>query len=128
MIENKLRKIFEETIENNKRKYEGSLKHLPCSDLILSSISTKKNYRYETNNLCMLNYKYHGEDSVLMIFAIPIKSSEDSRPYNERVFDVLRDVEEAFITLDYRQLKEFEEDKYMYFICIKVIEEEDDYI
>jgi len=128
MIENKLRKIFKETIEGD-RKYEGSLKHLPCSDLIMSALGTQKNYRYETNNLCMLKCRFCNRDSILMIFAIPIKSREDNRNVNERFFEVLGDVEHAFTTLDYRQVKEFEEDKYMYFICIKVIEsEEDDYI
>jgi len=125
MIENKLRKIFKETVDDG-NEYKGSLKHLPCSDLIISAINTRKNYRYETNNLCMLKYRFCNHNAILMIFAIPIKSSEDERNVNERFFDVLRDVEQAFVTLDYRQLKDFEEDKYMYFICIKVIENEED--
>jgi len=128
MIKNKLRKIFEETIEND-RTYKGSLKHIPCYDLIVSSISTKKNYKYKINNLSMMNYTFCNRDAVIMIFAIPIKSEEDERNVNERFFELLCDVEQTFVTLDYRQLKEFEEDKYIYFVCIKVIEnEEDDYI
>lgn len=127
MIENKLKKVFNETIEGD-REHKGNLKHLPCSDLIESSISTQKNYRYKTNNLCMLKYKFCNRDAVLMVFAIPIKSREDNRNVNERFFEVLGDVEQAFVTLDYRRLKEFEEDKYMYFICVKVIENEEDNI
>jgi hypothetical protein len=69
---------------------------------------------------------YYNRDSILIIFAIPIQSNEDKRNINERFFDILADVEKAFVTLNYRQLKELKEDKYMYFICVKIIENEED--
>jgi hypothetical protein len=124
MIE-KLRKIYSDTIKDG-QKYEGSLKNLPFCDLIIKATSEQKNFGYGINNLCMFKYMYYNRDSILIIFAIPIQSNEDKRNINERFFDILADVEKAFVTLNYRQLKELKEDKYMYFICVKIIENEED--
>lgn len=124
MIE-KLRKIFKDTIEDN-YEYKGNLDYILCSDIITKATDTKKNFRYETTNLCMMKYRFCNRDAILMIFAMPIKTDEDERKINERFFEILGIVEKSFITLDYRQLKEFEEDNYMYFICVKIIENEED--
>lgn len=125
MKENKLKKIFNETLEDGEL-YEGKLKNVQCSDLMISSANNNKNYRYGINNFCMFKYNYHGEDSVMMIFAIPIKSKEDERNFNIRFFELLIDIEKSFVTLDYRQLLEFKEDEYMYFVCVRTIEDEEE--
>jgi len=128
IIINILTEIFNDTIKNGS-VYVGNLKNIPCSELMEIATDNKKNYRYGINNLCMFKYDYHGENSVIMIFAIPMESVDNNRPINERFFDILENVEETFVTLNYRQLKEFIEEKYMYFICIKsIMEMEEDNI
>lgn len=125
MNENKLKKIFNKTLINGEL-HEGKLRDLQCSDLMIDSANRNKNYRYGVNNLCMFKYKYHDIDSILMIFAIPIKSKEDDRRFNIRFFELLIDIEKSFVALDYRQLLEFKEDEYMYFVCVKMIDEEEE--
>ena len=63
--------------------------------------------------------------SVMMIFAIPINTEEESggKYVAERVMEIVKKAEDCFITLDYVDSKEIKEDKFVYVTMLKKIEE-----
>lgn len=114
----KLKDIFEATIENG-LNYEGELSKIDFS--IFSKAATKdKLYRISGNNVCSLNGKLDGEDVVVIIFSIPINSTETgSKTIAERVMDIVEVLENAFIKLDYLKSNEVPEDKVIYVVAAK---------
>lgn len=123
----KLRNVFEETI-NDGPDYNGPLKNMNCFRMqLLQRKGTI--YEYNNVNISMYRFKYLNYDSILMLFAIPLLAdmenpTSDKRHLNDRVMSIMRDCENTFITLDYRHLSRVSEDKMMYLVCIKIIEED----
>jgi hypothetical protein len=68
----------------------------------------------------MLNCEYENEDSIMMLFSIPINSEDSgSKTVAERVMEIVREIEECFTTLDYLKSIEVREDKVVYVTAIK---------
>jgi len=119
-IEEKLKEIFESTIESG-IKCEGSLESLDYYELFCKAAAQDQLFKLMGNNVCMFNYKKDNKDSVMMIFSIPINSPEESASKNvaDRVMEIVRETEKCFITLDEIQSKEVKEDKFIYITAIK---------
>jgi hypothetical protein len=119
-IEEKLKEIFESTIESG-IKYEGSLESLDYYELFCKAAAKDQLFKLMGNNVCMFNHKKDNQDAVMMIFSIPINSPEESGSKNvaDRVMEVVRETEKCFITLDDIQSKEVKEDKFVYITAIK---------
>lgn len=119
-IEEKLKEIFESTIESG-IKYEGTLESLDYYELFCKAAAQDQLFKLMGNNVCMFNYKKENQDAVMMIFSIPINSPEESGSKNvaDRVMEVVRETEKCFITLDEIQSKEVKEDKFVYITAIK---------
>jgi len=119
-IEDKLKEIFESTIEIG-IKYEGSLESLDYYELFCKAAAKDQLFKLMGNNVCMFNYKKENQDAVMMIFSIPINNPEESGSKNvaDRVMEVVRETEKCFITLDEIQSKEVKEDKFIYITAIK---------
>lgn len=73
----------------------------------------------------LFRYIYQGEESVMMLFAIPFQSNQeyndddDKRHNSVKVLDIIKLVEDCFITVDYMHMKDVKEDKYSYLVIIK---------
>lgn len=119
-IEEKLKEIFESTIESG-IKYEGTLESLDYYELFCKAAAQDQLFKLMGNNVCMFNYKKDNKDAIMMIFSIPINSPEESGSKNvaDRVMEVVRETEKCFITLDDIQSKEVKEDKFVYITAIK---------
>lgn len=124
-IISKLKKIFNETIKDGP-DYKGTLKNIK---FFAMQFLHKKGtiYDYNNFNISMYRYKYLNHDAILMLFSIPLKpdienKNVDRRHLNDRIMDVMRYCENTFITLEYRHLEKVEEEKMMYFTCIKIID------
>jgi hypothetical protein len=73
----------------------------------------------------MFNYQYNNKDSVLMIFSIPLLNNENKH-ISEKIMDVLKLIEDCFITIDHMDLKNSKEDKFYYLTVVKNLKDEDE--
>lgn len=120
-VKEKLKEVFENTIDTG-IKYEGSIENPEYYTLFCKAASKDQLYKLMGNNLCMFNCSYDNNDSVMIIFSIPI-NSQDSGAKNvaERVMEVIGGVENCFVTLDHVKSEEIKEDKFVYVTAIKKI-------
>jgi len=119
-VQERLREVFENTIESG-IKYDGSTDSPEYYNLFCKAAANDQLYNLMGNNLCMFNCDHKGNESVMMMFSIPINSSEESGAKNvaERVMEIVEEVEECFITLDDLRSEEVKEDKFVYVTAIK---------
>ena len=126
----RLRQIFENTIDSG-IPYSGKIDEIDFYSLLCKATSNNQLYRLLGCNLSMFNYKYENDESILMIFSIPSSVSLDKVPnqenkhISEKIMDILQLVEECFITLDFMDLKNIKEDKFVYMTVIKKIKEDE---
>jgi len=120
-VRERLKEVFENTIDTG-IKYNGSVENPEYYTLFCKAASKDQLYKLMGNNLCMFNCSYNNEDSIMMIFSIPI-NSQDSGAKNvaERVMEVIGGVESCFVTLDHVKSEEIKEDKFVYVTAIKKI-------
>lgn len=116
----KLKEVFETTVESG-IKYEGSLDTPDYYGLFCKAAAQDQLYKLMGNNLCMFNCVLEKEDSIMMLFSIPINTSEESGAKNvaERVMEVVQNIEVCFVTLDELKSEQVQEDKFVYVTAIK---------
>jgi len=124
-ISDKLKKAFGQTVEDG-IKYDGSLSEIDYYSLFCKAAANDQLHRILGNNFCMFYCGYEDSPTVMMIFAIPINTEEESggKYVAERVMEVVKKVEDCFITLDYVDSREVKEDKFVYVTVLKKIEKE----
>lgn len=126
----RLTQIFESTIDSG-TVYNGNIDEIDFYAVLCKSTSNNQLYKILSCNLSMFNYKFENEDAVLIIFSIPSSLNTDKLPnqenkhISERIMDIIRLVEESFITVDYMNLKTIKEDKFVYMTIVKKIKEEE---
>jgi len=117
----RLREIFENTIESG-LKYDGKLENIEYYNLFCRAASNEKLYKIAGNNLCMFNYSHQEADSILMLFFIPINTTDSGvKNVAERVMEIIEITENCFTTLDYLNSEEVKEDKFIYITIVKKI-------
>lgn len=120
-VKGRLIEIFESTIESG-QIYDGPYDSPEYYNLFCKAAGKDQLFKLMNNNLCMFNCKYKDEDSVMMIFSIPINSGDTgAKNIAERVMRVITEIEECFITLDFVKSEEVKEDKFIYVIAIKKV-------
>lgn len=134
--EERLKQIYENTIESG-LKYTGNIEDIDFYSLFCKSTANNQLYKIFSCNLSMFNYEFESSDSILIIFSIPITLNLDSKMENgnqpenkhisERIMDILRIIEETFVTVDYMDLKNVKEDKFMYMIIVKKIKVDEEW-
>ena len=132
--EERLKQIFESTIESG-LKYDGNIEEIDFYSLFCKSTANNQLYKIFSCNLSMFKYRYENDDSVLIIFSIPISlnldriengNQQENKHISERIMEILRIVEECFITVDYIDLKNIKEDKFMYMVIVKKLKGEEE--
>jgi hypothetical protein len=118
----KLRDYFDQTIESG-QKYEGQLKNIDYYGLFCQAASKNQLHKLMGNNMCMFNYEFEGKESVMILFSIPLNSTEEtgSKGMAERTMEVVENMEKCFINIEKTISKEVKEDKFMYLLFIKTI-------
>jgi len=116
----RLKEVFETTVESG-IKYEGSLDTPDYYGLFCKAAAQDQLFKLMGNNLCMFNCELDKTDAVMMLFSIPINTSEESGAKNvaERVMEVVQNVEICFVTLDELKSEQVQEDKFVYVTAIK---------
>lgn len=131
--EERLRQIFDNTIESG-LKYVGNIDEIDFYSLFCKSTANNQLYKIFSCNLSMFNYEFEGVDSVLIIFSIPVslnldskinETQQENKHISERIMDIVRIIEECFITVDYMDLKNIKEDKFMYMVIIKKLKSDE---
>lgn len=122
----RLRQIFDLTVDSG-LTYSGDLSEVDFYSLLCKATANNQLYKLFSCNLCMFNYKFKGEDSVLIIFSIPtsLNENQENKHISERIMEVLKTTEECFSVLDYMNLKNVKEDKFTYMTIIKKVKEEE---
>lgn len=125
MTKEKLQEIFESTQESG-LKYDGTIKSIDYYSVLCKAASKDALYSVknmdEKSNLCMFNYCHEGKDSIMMIFYVPANSSNGVKHIAEKVMNVVRHLEETFVTIDYIDTKEMKDEKFVYIVAIKSLE------
>ena len=87
-VKERLKEIFENTIESG-IKYDGSVDKPEYYSLFCKAAANDQLYQLMGNNLCMFNCQMNGKEVVMMLFSIPINSSEEAGAKNvaERVME-----------------------------------------
>jgi hypothetical protein len=121
-IKDRLKEIFENTIESG-IIYDGSVDKPDYYNLFCKAAANDQLYKMMGNNLCMFNCQVNGDDTVMMLFSIPINSSEEAGTKNvaERVMEVVENIENCFITIDDIKTEPVQEDKFIYITALKTI-------
>ena len=123
----KLRQIFESTIDSG-LSYDGNINEIDFYSLFCKSTANNNLYKLLSSNLSMFKCKFENEDSILIVFSLPVNlnsnvSQQDNKHISERIMDILKAVEECFTTVDFMDLKNLKEDKFVYMVVIKKIKE-----
>ena len=127
LIKEKLKNVFEITLEEG-LKYDGGLVSIDYYNLFCEAAAKNKLYSINGNNFCAYNYLYENSNAIMMVFAIPINIEEGTvgnKYIAERIMDIVRKVEDCFVTLDYVNSREVEEDKFVYVVVVKKTEEDE---
>lgn len=120
-VKERLKEIFENTLDIG-IKYEGTVENPDYYSMFCKAASKDQLHKLMGNNLCMFNCSYSNEDSIMMIFSIPINSKESgAKNVAERVMEVIGKIEDCFVTLDHVKSEEVKEDKFVYVTAIKKI-------
>ena len=121
-IQTKLKEISENTLDAG-IKYEGSLTNPDYYGLFCKAAANEQLFKLMGNNLCMFNCELDQNEALMILFSIPINTSEESGAKNvaERVMEVVENLETCFVTLDDVKSEVVQEDKFVYVTAIKKI-------
>ena len=118
----RLKEVFDNTVESG-IKYEGSIENPDYYGLVCKAAAQDQLYKLLGNNMCMFNCEVDNTEAILMLFSIPINTSEESgaKHVAERVMEVVENIEICFITLDDVKSEQVQEDKFVYVTAIKKV-------
>jgi len=125
----KLRNIFEVTIDIGEKIQLNDINEIDYYSILCKSIALNKMYKIFNCNVCSFNCDYENEDSIVMVFSIPISTQsqdKDRKHPSEKAMDIIKVIEECFIDIDFMSFKEVKEDKFSYLTIIKKLKEEND--
>lgn len=121
VIEQKFRSAIEATLESEDLRYTGDLKNIDYFSLFCKATSKDKLYKFLGLNVCMFNYVHEQHDSLLIIFSIPNGEDSSTKTVADKVMDIVDLSEQLFITIDYLESTEIKDDKFIYTIVVKKI-------
>lgn len=122
----RLTELFEQT-EGEGEKYDGIFTDLNYFNLVSRAAANNALYEIDNNNVCMYKCKYEDYDSIMMIFSIPMnKDIKGGAHITERIMDVIKNVEDCFVTTSYMNSLEVKDDKFVYVTIIKKIGENEE--
>ena len=120
----RIKEAFENTVETDELKYTGSLTDIDYFGMFCKATSKDSIYKINGINTSMFNYLYNGDDSVLIVFFIPINTeSSSTKNIADRVMEITEITEQAFVTIDFISSHEFKDDKFVYITIVKKVNE-----
>lgn len=125
----RMKDIFSTTGDSG-LSYDGPLENIDYYSLLCKATTANRLFKMYNSNLCTFNFKFADDESVLIMFSIPVTTNQavtgDNKHVSERIMEVMNVLEKTFISLDYVNAKEVKEDKFVYLIAIKKLKEEEE--
>jgi hypothetical protein len=121
VLEQKFRSAIEATLESEDLRYSGELKNMDYFSLFCKATAKDKLYKFLGLNVCMFNYIHEQQDSLLIIFSIPNGEDSSTKDVADKVMDIVDLSEQLFITIDHLESTEIKDDKFIYTIVVKKI-------
>lgn len=119
----KIIELFNNTIKST-NVYDGDLNNINFFT-IMCKAKEDQLFKIGQCNGCMFKYNHEGKPSVLFIFSMPINlnsdNGQDNKHISERVIDIVRILEDCFVTIDYLNSVENREEKFVYITAVKKI-------
>jgi len=119
----KIIELFNNTVKNGE-VYDGDLENINYFDMMCRAKEDQV-FKVAQCNGCMFKYKYDGKNAVLFIFSMPVNlnpdNGQDNKHISERVIDIVRMLEDCFVTIDYLNSVENKEEKFVYITAVKKI-------
>ena len=126
----RLQDIYDETLESGVKIQLPNIEDIDYYSLLCKATANNKMYKMFNCNLCSFMCEFEGEDSVVVIYSLPAPSKLDESPDkkhpSEKAMDIIKVIEQCFITVDYISFKEVKEDKFSYITAIKKIKENEE--
>ena len=119
LVEEKFKKVMDSTLESDDLRYTGELKNMDYFGLFCKATAQDKLYKFLGLNVCMYNYVYEDQESILIIFSIPNGEESSTKDVADKVMDIVELAEHLFITLDYIESIEIKDDKFIYTTIVK---------
>jgi len=118
-LQQRIKEAFEDTVETNNLRYDGTMLDIDYFGLFCKATSKDRLFKFLGANVCMFNCLHEDDESVLVIFSIPINSDSSTKNIADRVMEITETMERCFTTLDFIQAKEKKNDKFVYVTVIK---------
>ena len=126
----RLQDIYDEALESEVKIQLPNVEDIDYYSLLCKATANNKMYKMFNCNLCAFNCEYEGEDSIVVIFSVPISNklddTNDKKHPSEKSMDIIKVVEQCFINVDYISFKEVKEDKFSYITAIKKVKESEE--
>ncbi len=121
----KIIEIFDSVVESGV-KLDTPIEDVDKCNLMFKAATSDTLHQMLGSNMCMFNCEYQGEDAVYIMFSIPIQE-KGSKQIVERVVEVVKKLEDCFVTLDSCTSEEVKEDRFVYVTAIKKLEKTNGY-
>ena len=119
----RLQKIFSETLEKGSDLfYDGDINLIDHFNIMINAGLKDAMFKMFNCNMCMLNCLYEDQKSILVLASIPTNKS-GNKDVAERVMNIIEQIENAFITIDYIESRQEDSEKFVYITIIKKLNE-----
>ena len=116
--------IYQKTRDDHKNlRYDNDLDVINHYNAIMTAGMERHIFKMMGCNMCMLNCTYKEKESALMIFSVPINEETGSKAIADRVMEIVENIEDCFITVEYITSVENKDDNFVYVTAIKSYEE-----
>jgi len=124
MQRDKIKEVYLKTVDSE-IVYDGKVENVDYYNIFCRAASEECLYKYKDNNFCSFNFKYQNKDSVLIIFSIPLSNNGKklNKHITERIMDIVRDIEQCLVKVDFTNCENNKDDKMVYLTFIKIIDE-----
>ena len=123
----RLKQIYDNTIESGDY-YSEKIDDIDFYSLLCKATASNNLYKIVGCNLCMFKTLYNESDSILILFSIPVSVNtdvvSDNKHVSERIMEILKIIEDCFITVEYLNAKDIKEEKFVYILVVKKIKED----
>jgi len=124
-MKKKIIDLIDKTIESG-LKYSGNLETLNYYQLFCKATASEFLFKIDSKtNACSYKYKFNDENSLMIIFSIPLNDDRNFRSkfISEKIMEIISECEDIFTSIDYYDFKEIKNEKFVYLVIVKKIED-----
>lgn len=120
LLHEKIIKVYNNTLNNYKFSYQyNNIDKLDLFKVFYKATEYDLVHRIMGCNMFMMNSTYNKNDSVLIVFMIPLTKEIGNKAIADQVMEIVENIEICFTTVDYLKSFEKKEDKHVYVMAFK---------